>query len=78
MNDQDPDHTANCLRLVAALTLESLKTLPLLKQIMACDGLHQALKQQLPVEARAAEEVAASLRRADACQLTFREILTAA
>ncbi len=74
----DSDHTAAGLRLVAALTLEHMKPLPIAQQILACDGLAAALSGGCAREARAAADTAEALRRADACQLVFREILNAA
>jgi hypothetical protein len=75
MTDLEHDHLTAGLRLVASITLESMKSLPLTQQITACDGLHHALKANCPNEAKAAAATADALRRADAAQLTFREIL---
>ncbi len=71
------DSTSAGLRLAATLTMKSLHTLPLHLQAEVCDGLAAALTGHCPGGAKAAAAAADALRRADVCQLTFREILAA-
>lgn len=75
MSDAEHEHHTDCLKLLATITLEKLPALPLSKQLMACEALASVLKTQCPREAAAAAGMADALRRAEACQMTFADLL---
>lgn len=78
MPEAEQEHISASLRLIAVITMDHIKTLPIQQQIMACDGLQHALSAMCPDEARAALAAADALRRAEAAQMNFAEMLHAA
>ncbi len=71
----ETEHAQDCARAVAEVAFASLKGQPAGRQLLICSGLNLLLGSHLPQLAQAANQIAENLRRAEAAQLVFADLL---